>query len=242
MTETGKAQPSAFVPFCTFQGETPIKATSMKNLPLKACSGLEPVLFTDHFHGSGQTCYRFNPGSTAGQGVVHSLMMLLDVNSERSSSFVRVDRRGEDSSSSLDLVPAFQRGLAEVNIHTLSTFRGLSSPKFKAHFKMSVLKQTTGSKAFSALSDSKKKCSNEFKKACESRLWLDRLRNTCACQPISLAILELQVMCSTFFPLALQDLPWCGPNGTTCSNTLNTSDHPLLQTISTGLGGARKKC
>ena len=83
-------------------------------------------------------------------------MMLLDVNRERSSSLVLddvEDDASQKSSSKLDLSTIPRLGLAEINIHTLSTFQGFGS----AHYKMSVLKQTTGSDAFSALSDSKKK-------------------------------------------------------------------------------------
>ena len=121
-------------------------------------------------------------------------MMLLDVNRERSSSLVLEDG-GEDasskeSSSRLDLSTIPRPGLARINIHTLSTFQGFGS----AHYKMSVLKQTTGSEAFSALPDSKKKCSLEMRESCEARLWLDNLRKNCQCQPVSLAGLKIQVM------------------------------------------------
>ena len=194
VTEAGALQPSAFIPFCTFQGKTPEGATAKETMRLRACKGFQPVLY------QGQSCYRANPSTlgitpTAGQGVVHSLMMLLDVNIERSSSLVLEEDGGEDSSSKesssrLDLSTIPRPGLAKINIHTLSTFQGFGS----AHYKMSVLKQTTGSEAFSALPDSKKKCSLEMRESCEARLWLDNLRKTCQCQPVSLAGLKIQVM------------------------------------------------
>ena len=165
---------------------------------LRACKGFQPVLY------QGQTCYRANPTTlgqtpTAGQGVSHSLMMLLDVNRERSSSLVledpymSEDTTSQESSSRLDLSTIPRLGLAKINIHTLSTFQGFGS----AHYKMSVLKQTTGSAAFSALSDSKKKCSLEIRESCEARLWLDHLRTNCKCQPVSLAVLNIQVKSKT---------------------------------------------
>ena len=124
-------------------------------------------------------------------------MMLLDVNRERSSSLIeetRVGDAGEEYSSKLDLDSIPKLGLAKVNIHTLSTFEGFGS----AHYKMSVLKQMTGSEAFSALPDAKKKCSLETRESCEARLWLDDLRKNCKCQPLSLANLKIQVKSKPF--------------------------------------------
>ena len=156
---------------------------------LKPCKVFQPVLY------QGQPCYRANPTTlgltpTAGQGVVHSLMMLLDVNRERSSSLVlEEDCNSQESSSKLDLSTLPRVDLAKISIHTLSTFQGFGS----AHYKMSVLKQTTGSEAFSALPDLKKKCSLENRELCEERLWLNHLRNNCKCQPFSLAVLKIKV-------------------------------------------------
>ena len=185
--------------------------------------------FQPFFFQGQSCCYRPNPATlgqtpTAGQGVVHSLMMLLDVNRERSSSLVLADV-GEDasqkSSSKLDLSSIPRLGLAKINIHTLSTFQGFGS----AHYKMSVLKQTTGSAAFSALPGSKKKCSLEIRESCEARLWIDHLRKTCKCQPVSLAVLNIQVMTSKTLAWSnAQGLAWCGPNGTMCAQSLNVSD------------------
>ena len=159
-------------------------------MQLRACKGFQPVLY------QGQACYMANPTTlgltpTAGQGVVHSLMMLLDVNRERSSSLVldEPDRSEDASSKELDLSTIPRLGLAKINIHTLSTFHGFGS----AHYKMSVLKQTTGSEAFSALPPSKKKCSLEMRESCEGRLWLEDLRKNCKCQPVSLSVLKIQV-------------------------------------------------
>ena len=117
-------------------------------------------------------------------------MMLLDVNRERSSSLVlEEDGNSQESSSKLDLSSIPRVNLAKIGIHTLSTFQGFGS----AHYKMSVLKQTTGSEAFSALPDLKKKCSLENRELCEERLWLNHLRNNCKCQPFSLAVLKIKV-------------------------------------------------
>ena len=192
VTEAGRAeQPSAFIPFCTFQGKTPEGAIARETMRLRACKGFQPVLY------QGQACFMANPTTlgltpTAGQGVVHSLMMLLDVNRERSSSLVldEPNRSENASSKELDLSTIPRLGLAKINIHTLSTFHGFGS----AHYKMSVLKQTTGSEAFSALPDSKKKCSLEMRETCQGRHWLKDLRTNCKCQPVSLSVLKIQVI------------------------------------------------
>ena len=162
----------------------------MESMRLRACKGFQPVLY------KGQPCYRVNPTTlgfapTAGQGVAHSLMMLLDVNRERSSSLVEEEpNQSKDASSQeLDLSTIPRLGLAKINIHTLSTFQGFGT----AHYKMSVLKQTTGSEAFSALPELKKKCSLENQESCEERLWLNHLRKSCKCRPFSLAALEVKV-------------------------------------------------
>jgi hypothetical protein len=111
---------------------------------------------------AGQLCYRLDtswlPAATeSGSGVRHSLMLLVDLNEERSSALTASEQQVLDPGHrlhGLDLSQVPAAGQAAVTVHTLSPSTGYGP----GHYRMTVLKQTTGSDNFFKLTDRKKKC------------------------------------------------------------------------------------
>jgi hypothetical protein len=107
---------------------------------------------------AGQLCYRLNTSrlpAASGSRVRHSLMLLVDLNEEMSSALTASDQQDPDlvlHGMDLSEVPA--AGQAAITVHTLSPFTGYGP----GHYRMTVLKQTTGSDNFLKLTDKKKKC------------------------------------------------------------------------------------
>ena len=145
-------------------------------------------------------------------------MLLLDINKERSSDILdNEDQSNEGKSLDLSLVP--QSGQSKVYIHKLSPYEGFGG----GNYKLSVLKQTTGSKDFYKLTDEQKKCQEEVREECDALAWLASLRTHCRCRPARLASFNLTVRSSPHHPH--QDLPLCNPNGTSCALALTKASN-----------------
>ena len=176
------------------------------------CTGFQPKLLLS------QLCYQLDPNSLklspqSGKGIGHSLMLILDINKERSSDILKDDdHMNEGNSLDLSLVP--RSGQSKVYIHKLSPYEGFGA----GNYKLSVLKQTTGSKDFYKLTDEQKKCQPEVREECEAREWLASLETQCLCRPAVITSLNLTVRTPPHQPH--QDLPLCNPNGTSCAMAL----------------------
>ena len=182
-------QPSAFVPFCAFQ-------SSMAGLGKPVTEGATSLPACDIFYPAmlqGQLCYRLNTsrlgGRSGGKGVKSSLMLMLDINEERSPGILKKHMLRDSTGSRLDLslVPRWDQAM--VHIQTLSPFTGFGP----GHYKMSALKQTTGSEEFLSLEDDKKRCQVELEEKCVARLWKDAIKEKCKCWPLALAALPEKV-------------------------------------------------
>ena len=171
--------PSALIPFCSILGNMSISSEYIQDLSFPVCTAFLPVIL------EGQLCFRINQPSLnllsqhGGAGVQHSLMLLLDTNTERSSAILQ-----ESEKSSLiefeTITP--ESDLAQIHIETLSPFTGLGP----GHYQMKVLKQTTGSNGFLSLPDHKKKCQEELREDCEIRVWEEAVLSHCHCYPFTL--------------------------------------------------------
>jgi hypothetical protein len=197
-------QSSAFIPFCSFQQNLTDLGTNMINLFLPACTSFRPVVL------EGRLCHQLDTsrlGAVGGPGERHSLMLLLDINAERSS---HVYRQHGEFKTDLDLTRLPTMGNSRLFIHTLSPYTGHGP----GHYKMSALKKTVGSEAFLSLPDVKKQCQTEEGALCEALAWAASLRARCGCMPAALATVVSQ---------ELAGLPPCGPNGTRCSQEIPVS-------------------
>ena len=188
-------QPSALIPFCAFDGL--LVGTTKAGLDFPVCNSFFPVIH------NGRACFQVNSsrleveargGTSANQGLV----LLLDINSDRTSAIVGpylndpaiakedledLRRRRFDTS------PGPKSGQAEIYIHTLSPFTG----RGPGNYKMSVLKKTSSSDMFLSLPTAKKKCQVELKEKCNVRKWLLSVRSRCNCIPYVLSAFKTQV-------------------------------------------------
>ena len=182
--------PSALIPFCAFKRLLIGKRTA--NLSVPVCTSFLPVIH------NGKLCYQLDNsklgmGLKGGNGVMEGLILLLDINADRTSAILG-ENLDELNNYRLDMSPAPKSGQAEIYIHTLSPFTGHGP----GDYKMSVLKKTSGSGMFLDLPVSKKKCQVEKRETCAVRSWLANLRNRCNCIPYKLSAFKSEVAQSLF--------------------------------------------
>ena len=154
----------------------------MANFSFPVCTSFFPVIH------NAQLCYQLNNSKLPKDGGREGLLLLLDINADRSSAILgkKLDDHNNDR---LDMSPATQSGQAEVYIHTLSPFTGHGP----GDYKMSVLKKTSSSAKLLDLPDSKKECQVEKRETCAVRKWLSDLQNRCKCMPYKLSAFKSEV-------------------------------------------------
>ena len=85
----GNLSPSALIPFCSFGTE--MLGVEVPNMTFLACNIFEPTIY------QGQLCYQADVEKyrryQAVKGKMSGLMMIIDVNSERSVNLEKSDRR-----------------------------------------------------------------------------------------------------------------------------------------------------
>ena len=181
-----KKMPSALIPFCAFKRV--MSGERRANLSVPVCTSFAPVIH------NGQLCYQLNNSrlgveQKGGNGVREGLLLLLDINADRSSAILGGNLDDLKSQYRFDMSPAPESGQAEIYIHTLSPYTGHGP----GDYKMSVLKKTSSSGAFLDLADSKKKCRVEKRESCAVREWLANLRKRCNCIPYKLSAFKSEV-------------------------------------------------
>ena len=181
-----KKMPSALIPFCAFKRV--MSGERRANLSVPVCTSFDPV------NHNGQLCYQLNNSrlgveQKGGNGVREGLLLLLDINADRSSAILGGNLDDLKSQYRFDMSPAPESGQAEIYIHTLSPYTGHGP----GDYKMSVLKKTSSSGAFLDLADSKKKCRVEKRESCAVREWLANLRKRCNCIPYKLSAFKSEV-------------------------------------------------
>ena len=181
-----KKMPSALIPFCAFKRV--MSGERRANLSVPVCTSFAPVIH------NGQLCYQLNNSrlgveQKGGNGVREGLLLLLDINADRSSAILG-GNLDDLSKYRFDMSPAPESGQAEIYIHTLSPFTGHGP----GDYKMSVLKKTSSSDMFLDLADTKKKCQVEKREMCTVKEWLANLRNRCNCIPFKLSPFKSEVL------------------------------------------------
>ena len=184
-----KEMPSALIPFCAFNGRLVGEKTA--NLSFPVCTSFFPVIH------NARLCYQLNNSKLGvepkqeGDGVRKGLLLLLDINADRTSAILgeKLNNTLNNNQTRLDMSPATESGQAEIYIHTLSPFTGHGP----GDYKMSVLKKTSSSSMFLDLPVSKKKCQVEKRETCEVREWFANLRKECKCIPYKLSAFKSEV-------------------------------------------------
>ena len=163
----GNLPPSAFVPFCSYQGNNNLRGQERSELEnLSMCDEFEPIIL------EGQLCFslalRKSRGKVAKSGKTNGLLLLLDPSPYQLNT---TDRKARGSRTEEQSFKVF--------IHTLEphTIFGPGS------YGMSTLKRITVTKSFEQLPDYQKKCYVHNREECQTRKYLDQVQRECKCIP-----------------------------------------------------------
>ena len=175
--EQGQIQPSAFVPFCSFGAK--MIGSKVPNMTFPVCNISEPTVF------EGRLCYKINvekrSGRTVFEGKESGLMLLIDVNSERSIDITtHVEDSGNQSVTDVYLGRARMKNknLASIHIGTLAQFTGYGP----GDYALTAIKKMTGTENFLAWPQDKRKCALERYEKCQMKGFLEESMK-CGCSP-----------------------------------------------------------
>ena len=177
----GKISPSALVPFCSFGSE--MIGAQMSNMTFPMCDVFEPTVY------DGQLCYQADvkkhPGQKVFEGKESGLMLLIDVNAERSVNFAT---SGEDESVNmtkrrvyLGTEKVLNSTFASLHIGTLA-HQVVYGP---GDYSLTSIKQMTGTDNFLAWPQERRKCTLETYEKCQMRDFLEKSVK-CSCSPFQL--------------------------------------------------------
>ena len=87
-----KNSPSAFIPFCEYNGDMLAVGEHIDTFPFPVCTAFRPTVL------QGQLCYMFDPetAKTAINSDFHYLMFLLDYNEDREYSTLVEGKRDKE--------------------------------------------------------------------------------------------------------------------------------------------------
>ena len=172
--------PSALIPFCSFGAK--ILGSKVENMTFPVCDIFEPTVF------QGCLCYQADPKKSDGQHVYEGkksgLMMMIDVNEERSFG-VEPSAEVNDASHDLDLYLGENQqsdmNLASIFMGTLARNEALGS----GDYKLTSIKQMTGTENFLSWPRDKRTCSLEKYEKCQMRAFMEETIE-CGCSPFQL--------------------------------------------------------
>ena len=181
--KNGQIQPSAFIPFCSFGAK--MMGPEVPNMTFPICDIFEPTVY------EGNLCYKVDikkhPGQTVFQGKESGLMLLIDVNSERSFDIATEDQHKGNDKSVRDVYLGQARtknknlNLAIIHIGTLAQYTGQAP----GDFALTAIKEMTGSENFLAWPEDKRKCAVEKYEKCQMKGFLEESMK-CGCSPFHL--------------------------------------------------------
>ena len=116
-----KNSPSAFIPFCEYNGDMLAVGEKIDNFPLPVCNAFKPTVI------EGQLCYTFQSNSTmaTNNSDKQFLMFLLDYNEDRQySELLGGEDDNEDKLQTLDEMEdsVDRTNEAMIYIHTLGKY------------------------------------------------------------------------------------------------------------------------
>ena len=171
--------PSALIPFCSFGAK--IMGSKAPNMTFPVCDIFEPTVF------QGRLCYQADPKKSDGQqifkGKKSGLMMMIDVNEERSFG-VEPSAEVNDAFASYDLDLYLGENqhsgmnLASIFIGTLARHEALGS----GDYMLTSIKEMTGTENFLAWPTHKRDCSLEKYENCQMRAFVEETIE-CGCSP-----------------------------------------------------------
>ena len=164
--------PSAFVPFCAFNGQLGISSSFsplLNGSSFPVCTSFNPVAF------DGQLCYKIKLNNvTSNNRRIDGLILILDLNEDRlvplgiEEEHVQCCTKYTFNPKNLGAKKA-----AKLHIDTLSSFKGFGA----GEYKMTSVKKLVGTEDFLSMPDKTKKCKVENHEDCRRR----RLFQKCNC-------------------------------------------------------------
>ena len=126
-------------------------------------------------------------GQTVFEGKESGLMLLIDVNSEKSIDITTHDKDKDDETSVRDVYLGQERtnnknkDVASIHIGTLARYTGYGP----GDYALTVIKQITGTENFLAWPEDKRKCALEKYEKCQMKGFLEKSMK-CGCSPFQL--------------------------------------------------------
>ena len=178
----GNLSPSSLIPFCSFGTE--MLGVEVPNMTFLACNMFEPTIY------QGQLCHQADfekyRKHQALQGKRSGLMMIIDVNSERSVSVEIHDHEGENTTQTSkqnvyfgnDHEVDINAAVIHIGALTQLTVRGAGD------YALSSIKRLTGTENFLAWSEGERKCALKTYEKCQEKHFLDACSRLGICQKI----------------------------------------------------------
>ena len=182
---TNTLSPSAFIPFCAFKSQLGItktfnNATLLPNSLFPMCNSFTPVAL------GGQLCYNLKLNMTGRQGKDGGLILVLDLNEDRSISLDLSDHPEVNDPSLLlqdEKNHEEAKKDAKIHIHLLAPLKGFGG----GHYKMTSVKKVKGTKAFLDMPEIERQCKHERNEECETRM----IEEECKCVPWELQSVQV---------------------------------------------------
>ena len=196
--------PSALVPFCSFG--TQMIGLDVLNMSFPICNIFEPTAYKDRL------CYqvdimRNHPQQKVLEGKENGLMLLIDVNAERSIKIESQDKYKTDESKNskksvfLGQSQTISKKLANIHIGTLAKYTGHGP----GDYILTSVKEMTGTENFLAWPEEKRGCALEKYERCQMNRFLEKSMQ-CSCSPFQLmpAATDQSEKVRNTFPLKTQ--------------------------------------
>ena len=163
MDSKGRNLPAAFIPFCSYQGDSGLLGHTLQSFNFTACDKFRPSLV------EGQLCYSLNltnlTKAKSRAGREQGLTLLLDRTNPANPE------NGQEADDSFRIF--------------LDTMDGFSDNR-DGSYRMTAIKKMVGTDSFMAMSDKERECHQETLQACQNRQFLEKIQRLCSCVPWAL--------------------------------------------------------
>ena len=172
-------QPSALIPFCSFGSK--MTGINVPNMTFPLCDIFKPTVY------NGRQCYQTDIkqifGQEAVKGKENGIMLLIDVNTERSFS-----TQNSNKIKSVEMSKVYLGESQISNKNMASIHIGTLAPHFEegpGDYVLTSLKQMTGTENFLGWPQEKRKCSLKKYETCQMEGFRDKIFK-CGCSPFQL--------------------------------------------------------
>ena len=175
--------PSALIPYCAFKSNLTMETEDKHpNLSFPICTSFVPDIL------EGQLCYTLNLNQTGGKGKRNGLMLLLDLNQQRSfETTLKKDQSIEDiSQMSLDTELSRRDKSAKIQINAMSP----TTEYGHGTYKMTSVKRMRATSDFLGMDHGIRNCELETYEECRTR----HLMENCNCVPWELKQQRIKVL------------------------------------------------